>query len=462
MTGTASALREIAVDIFRRSLADCSVEQAFARTVKVRDGEGGRQLFIQGIEPIDLDRVKHIRVVAAGKASATMLGALLACLKPGLHHDLAGVLIAPECPSDLPPCFQFFPGGHPLPNEASHAGARAALDMLRGLQDEEARAGQTLCIFLISGGASAMMELPLDPAIPFADTVSFHRELVHSGATIAEINCVRKHFSVIKGGRLAMAAGGIANLSLLVSDVPPGHLDALASGPTLPDTSTVEQCRDVIERYGLRERFPESIRRFFDRHDLPETPKPGDFIARAVTLLSSNDLAEAARARAEELGFHAVIDNTCDDWDYRAAAEYLIDRLRGLRSIYPRVCLVSSGEITVKLPGAVEASPLASSGVGGRNQHFSLYAATLLDGSDASTIILSAGSDGIDGNSRAAGAVVDEETLHLPEGEARHSAQRALQHFDSSTFLEQIGATIFTGPTGNNLRDLRILLGIAR
>lgn len=447
---TTSTLRDAAQSIFLQSLADCSIDRAFAQAISVSREEGSLQLLIDGAEPIALDPLRHIRVIAMGKASAAMLSALLTCLNPCTQCDVSGILIAGEQPSGLPPDFQFFQGGHPLPNEASQAGARAALSMLHDLPREEA--AETLVLFLISGGASAMMELPLDPAISLEDTKSFHRELVHSGASIAEINCIRKHFSAVKGGRLALAADGIASLSLLISDVPPEHLDALASGPTLPDTSTVEQCREILARYDLQNKFPLSVQQFFARTDLPETPKPEAFTENAIILLNSDDLAEAARKRAEALSFHAVIDNTCDDWDYRAAAEYLVARLRSLRSIAPRVCLISSGEVTVKLPS------MAKSGIGGRNQHFSLYAATLLDSSDASTVILSAGSDGIDGNSPAAGGIVDEQTLHASE--TLHEAKRSLDTFDSHTFLERRGATIATGPTGNNLRDLRILLSV--
>lgn len=447
---TTAALREMARSIFLQSLADCSVEQAFARRIRV----SGSRLLIDDSEAIDLERVKRLRIVGVGKASAAMLGALLGHLK-GLPRDVAGVLIAGEEPADLPLGFQFFAGGHPLPNEASQAGARAALDMLRGLRDEEGTDG-TLCLFLISGGGSAMMELPLDPSITLAEMRSFYQELVHSGASIAEINCIRKHFSAVKGGRLAMAAGEVATLSLLVSDVPLDHLDALASGPTLPDTSTVDQCREILTRYELPGRFAASVRGFFERHDLPETPKPGSFEARAVTLLNSDQLAEAARARAEELGFHAVIDNTCDDWDYQAAADYLVGRLRSLRKASPRACLISAGELTVKLPSiAAKPGPI---GVGGRNQQFSLYAATLLGPSDAATVILSAGSDGIDGNSPAAGAMVDEGTLQTEARYGEAAARRSLQEFDSYSILTRLGTTIVTGATGNNLRDLRILL----
>lgn len=449
-------LRETAEIIFRQSIADCGIEQAFARAVKIKNAAPGQQLLIRGVEPINFDHVRRIRIVAMGKASSEMLHALLTRLSAAWRGDIAGVLIARERPLDLPPGFQFFRGSHPLPDEESFAGAGAALEMLRGLQQDCATADATLCLFLISGGASAMMELPLEPSITLADTIGFYRELVHSGASITEINCIRKHFSAVKGGRLAIAAGDVPSISLLVSDVPPGHLDALASGPTLPDSSTVEQCREILARYRLRERFPAAVQRFFDREDLPETPKRGSFAARTATLLSSNELAELARAQAERHGFHAVIDNTCDDWGYREAAQYLIDRLRGLRRDHPRVCLISAGEVTVELPSANSG---IAAGAGGRNQHFSLYAATLLGRSDASTVVLSAGSDGIDGNSPAAGAVIDDRTLgHEDEPEIRTAARHALKCFDSYTFLESMGCAITTGPTGNNLRDLRILL----
>jgi hydroxypyruvate reductase len=310
-------------------------------------------------------------------------------------------------------------------------------------------ANDTLCIFLVSGGASAMMELPLDPSISLADTVAFHRVLVHCGASIVEINCVRKHFSAVKGGRLALAARNAQKVSLFVSDVPPAHLDALASGPTIADPTTVAECREIIARYKLLERFPASVRRFFESPNLPETPKPAELFSRSWKLLDSDELARRAQNHAARLGFHTVTDNTCDDWNYELAAHYLLDRLRQLRREHPRVCLVSTGEVAVQVPSSVGANAR-----GGRNQHFALYSASQLSAEDEPLAVLSAGSDGIDGNSTAAGAVIDEHTL---AGDHK-AAQRALTAFDSSTLLSALGATIVTGPTGHNLRDLRILL----
>jgi glycerate 2-kinase len=401
---------------------------------------------------IDLGVIRRIRIVAVGKAASTMLNSLLPFFNGLPNCDISGVLITSHRPSNLPAGFQFFAGGHPTPNQASISGAKAALELVRSLCTSAPETNDALCLFLVSGGASAMMELPLDPAISLEDTVNFHQELVHSGASIAEINCVRKHFSAIKGGRLAMEAGGLSSYSILVSDVPAGCLDALGSGPTLPDTTTVEECWEVLVRYGLMRKFPASVQQFFASAGLRETPKPTQLQARALTLLSADDTAAIAKQRAEELDFYAVVDNTCDDWEYSAAAEYLLDRLRKLRREHSRVCLISSGEVTVELPeGNVE-----TRGVGGRNQHFALYAATLLKPFDASTAILSTGTDGIDGNSVASGAIVDENSLCGDEHLTR--AHSALRRFDSGTFLQEAGLSIVTGPTGNNLRDLRILL----
>jgi len=447
MTGVAG-LKEIARTMFEKALAECSIERAFERKLHVVDDAAGARLLVEGGEAIALDRLRRVRVVSAGKAAAAMLSALLTRLRFPNSCELQGVLIAAERPANLPATIQYFCGGHPLPNEASFAGARAALAMLHELGD--ASPEDTLCIFLLSGGASAMMELPLDEAISLDETVAFHRALVHSGASIVEMNCVRKHFSAVKGGRLALAAGKAQTLSLLVSDVPPAHLDALGSGPTIGDSSTVAECREILARYGLMERFPASVRRFFASVELPETPKPGELNARCCELVDSDDMAEAARGNAERLGFHAVIDNACDDWSYDAAANHLLKRLRELRREHSRVCLISTGEVTVRVNEA------SASTRGGRNQHFALYMATRLRAEDGPVTVLSAGSDGIDGNSDAAGAIVDEYTIDCDA--TRESALRALAAFDSSTWLSARGATVVTGPTGHNLRDLRILL----
>jgi hydroxypyruvate reductase len=438
-------LRAVAESIFRKALKTCSVEHAFQTKISARSSE---VLALAGDGEIDLTGVRRVLIVAMGKGAATMLRGLLAHSTVTEGREIAGVLIAPQQPEELREEIRYFAGGHPSPNAASMEAALAVLDLLHAAAQDEL-AEQTFCFFLISGGASAMMELPLDPTITLEEMIGFHRALVHSGASIAEINCVRKHFSAVKGGRLALAAGDLPSITFAVSDVPAGQLDVLASGPTLPDSSTIEDCQSVLERYGLLAQFPERVREFFTSAKLVESPKAGDFTAWVYPMLSSDDLAAAAQAEAERMGFTTVIDNSCDDWDYRDAADYLLQRVRGEQQKHDSVCVISAGEVTVRLAEKRG----KTSGAGGRNQHFALYGALALTESETITI-LSAGSDGIDGNSPAAGAVVEHATVQGSED----AAANALAEFDSFPYLERAGAAITTGPTGNNLRDLRLLL----
>lgn len=439
------ALREVARSIFDEALAACSVEAAMRKKIEAHAGG----FTVRGAaeeEPVEINltSVRKVVLIAAGKAAATMLRSLLEVISLPEGCELRGILIAPKRPAELHMGIEYFDGGHPLPTSESFEGARAALELVR----EASAQMQAFCFFLISGGASAMMELPLEPGITLEETIAFHRALVHSGVPIDEMNCVRKHFSAVKGGRLGEAAGAMPSVTLAVSDVPAGRLDVLASGPTLPDPSTVAECREILARYGLMQQFPARVRAFF-AGDFAETPKTGDFTARAVTLLSDRDLAEAAQRAAERLGFFAVVDDATDNWECSKAAEFLLKRLDNLREQHGRVCLIAAGEITVQVPAS-------AAGMGGRNQHFALQAATLLANEDRATAVLSAGSDGVDGNSAFAGAVVGEKTLRSP-GDLK-AALDALRRFDAGTFLGGIGATIETGPTGQNLRDLRLLL----
>lgn len=458
---TEASLRETARTIFLNALADCNIEDSFRDKVKgAADGTNASRL-VFGEHLVDFSRLRYLRVIAVGKAAVPMLNALLARLPTLPGCEVSGVLITPSAPS-VPAGFEHFAGGHPFPNAASFAGARSALALLECFP-ADASEENALVIFLISGGASAMMELPLDLRISLDDTIVFHHALVHSGASITEINCVRKHFSAVKGGRLRLAVRHAACLTILLSDVPAGKLDTIASGPTLPDSSSVEECREVLSRFRLLDEFPLSIQTFFNSDAMPETVKPGHLDSRVWTILSADDVAQAAQAAAERLGFRCEIDNTCDDWDYRDAAEYLLRRIRRLKETHGRVCLLSAGEIAVRTflrQMQAAAQPL---GNGGRNQHFALYAATLLEDSDAPLAILSAGTDGIDGHSDAAGAVISTETLKNGKSASNGAclqelALSALEDFSSSTLLEALDARIVTGATGNNLRDLRILI----
>ncbi len=330
------------------------------------------------------------------------------------------------------------------PTRTRCAAGAAILELLHGLPE------RALVLFLISGGASAVAELPISPDLTLSDVVETYRVLVHSGAPIAEINAIRKHLSAIKGGRMALAAAPTTQLSLLVSDVPDHAIDALASGPTMPDSSTIADCHAIVSRYGMLPRFPQRVREVFEHGQLKETPKADDpAFAQSgyVTLLSNQTAVQAASAHAKVCGFAVEIDNSCDDWDYAQAADYLLRRLRKLRQSASPICLISGGEVTVKVG--------ENSGVGGRNQQFALYCAEKIAG-EAITV-LGAGTDGVDGNSPAAGALVDGTTVSRARQRGLDTAT-ALARFDAFPLLESIGDAIVIGPTGNNVRDLRILL----
>src|ERR1700722_3493877 len=368
-----------------------------------------------------LDQYDKIYAIAVGKAALPMLETLASRLS---HPLTGGVCCGPVLPSNRLGGIEYFTGGHPLPNQDSFRSARAALTLLHGAGPRD------FIFFLISGGGSAMFELPLDEKISLEETRVLYQALVGSGATIAEINTVRKHFSAVKGGRLAASAPQPAKLSLLVSDVAPRFLDALASGPTLPDSSTVAQCREILDRYRLHERLTPGLRAFFANPNLPETPRLST--GPVEILLSSDDLLHAAQAQAQTLGYEVVIDNTCDDWDYLDATRYLLDRFEQLRQQHKKLCLLSGGEVTVRLGH--------QHGAGGRNQQFALACAVELaePSQSAPMVVLSAGSDGIDGNSPAAGAVADATTV--VRGQALTiDAESALARFDAYPLFTALG-----------------------
>jgi glycerate 2-kinase len=427
-------MRETACAIFSDALVNASIRKAFERHVNCHRGvlRVREDLF-------DLHSCSRVLVMSLGKAAHTMAEALA----EQVGSSLEGIVVSSVEPSSQLRGFRYFRGGHPTPNEESIRGAAAMLKML------EAQPASALVIFLISGGGSSMLEKPIDDEITLPDLTATYQALVHSGAPIAEINAVRKHLSALKGGRLAQAAFPAQQVSILVSDVPDNAPDALASGPTMPDSSSVDDCYKLAQKYDLLNQFPASARELFVRHALEETPKSDDPIfhrARWWTVLSNQTAIEAATLAAERAGFIVHVDNSCDDWDYERAADHLLTRVRELRKQFSSACLISGGEVTVKV---------GKPGVGGRNQQFALACAGKIAGENIT--VLSAGTDGIDGNSPAAGAVVDGTTI----GRARErglDAQEALQEFDAYPFFKALGDTIQTGPTGNNLRDLRILL----
>jgi glycerate 2-kinase len=427
-------MRVNARHLFEQALAESSIDRAFQKHVTCERG------VLRVCEDLyDLHTYHRVFVVSLGKAAHTMVNALE--MQGGERFE--GIVASSVEPASQIRGFRYFHGGHPTPNQES---IRAAEAMLKSLDSQGA---SSLVIFLLSGGGSSIAEKPIDAEISLEDLIATYQALVRSGASIAEINAIRKHLSAIKGGRLASAAHTAQQVSILVSDVPDNTPDALASGPTMPDSTSVEDCDRIAAKHGLLPQFPPSVRELFQRHALEETPKSDDPVfhrSRWWTVLSNATLITAAKAEAERQGFKVEVDNSCDDWDYVRAADYLLGRVRELRRHSERVCLISGGEVTVKV---------TEGGVGGRNQQFALACAQEIAGDKIT--VLSAGTDGIDGNSSAAGAIVDGTTIDRAQVRGLDAATH-LASFNAYPFFEALGDAIITGPTGNNLRDLRILL----
>jgi glycerate 2-kinase len=436
-------LLETAKDLFLETLRHLNIAEAMQARVQCHD-----ETLRIGELVYDLRKFHRVVVISIGKAASPMTDLLLPLLRPALRRDqtIEGIVVGSTKPLKEDPRVRFFVGSHPYPDHPSFCAAEAVLDLLESCDN------CCLVFFLISGGASAMMEQPLNRSITIDDTIDFYRALVLSGLPITQMNALRKHFSQVKGGRLAVAARGATQCTLLISDVPENALHIVGSGPSLPDPSTTKDCRQIISANLDVLNLSGNLLAFFNNIELEETPKADHPAFRNcgwISLLSSNDLCRIAGESAVRLGFHVVVDNNCDDWEYRDAAIYLLNRLSELRQQYPRVCLLSAGEISVKISG--------KHGSGGRNQQFVLECARLIAEKNLRATVLSGGSDGVDGNSPATGAVCDETTA------IRASAQGldislGLERFDSFSIFNALGDAIITGPTGNNVRDLRILL----
>src|ERR1700686_616060 len=431
-------LKQIARRIFHETLAAIDIPLTMQRKL-VREGS----LLHCGPASIDLSQFKKIRVVTIGKAAHAMLDGLKAILARDV--SFTGIASAPVTSANPHSDIQYFVGGHPIPNEDSWNSAKAILEMLAACDNE------TLVFFLLSGGGSALVELPLDPMLTLADMQQIHRVLIGCGAPIEAINTVRKHISAVKGGRLATAASSATTITLAVSDVPAGKEWALASGPTLPDPTTWSDMEKILDEYALRDKFPDAFHRWVTRDAIPETPKPGEPAfknAHFLMLLGLDNLFHPAHGTAEGSGCISCCDNATDDWPVERAAEYLLAQLTELHSNNPtrRVAVIADGEVS---------SPIRGNGIGGRNAAFVLSCVEKIAGKHIA--VLSAGTDGIDGNSPAAGAVADGETLARADAVGL-DLREAFQRSDAHTFFERLDDAVITGPTGNNLRDLRVLI----
>ncbi|HEV2489143.1 MAG TPA: DUF4147 domain-containing protein [Candidatus Acidoferrales bacterium] len=424
--------------IFLDTLAGIDIPAALGRKLR-RQGS-----FIRaGDAQINLRDFRSIVAIAIGKAAFALAEGVSTVLAPEFHAR--GIFVVPAAPQRKLEGWETFVAGHPVPNEESFRAGRTILELLHHC------GGETLIFFLLSGGGSSLVELPLDEGASLADFVQLHHALVTCGAPIEEINAIRKHVSATKGGRLAAAAPDAMKLTFGVTDVPEGQESALASGPTLPDPTTIGDAERIAKQYRLIEKLPASLRSKFEKHSLRETPKEGDAAFRRAhfeLLLGRRDLFHHAHVAAEAAGFYPVCDNATDGWPVVKAAEHLVAQLQALaRSRHDTpVALIADGEVS---------SPVIGGGKGGRNSAFALACVERIALRDIT--VLSAGTDGIDGNSPAAGAVADGTTLERARA-ASMEPRDFFKRSDAFTFFERLGDAIVTGPTGNNLRDLRILL----
>jgi hydroxypyruvate reductase len=434
-------LKQLARRIFQETISAIDIPEAMQRKLR----RAGTVLCVNNAK-VDLRAFTRVRVMGIGKAAHAMVEGLASLLGP--EYPLKGIVAAPTPPSLAVAGMKYFVGGHPTPDDQSWKAAESILALLNECDEK------TVVFFLLSGGGSALVELPLDGRLTLEDVRQLHRALVTCGAPIEAMNTVRKHASAVKGGRLAVAAGRAAKITLAVSDVPVGKESALASGPTLPDPTTVADVRCVIEEFALRDKLPEALLRWMDEGQMPETPKEGDrAFANAYfsLLLGLDDLFHPTHHATEAKGFVACCDNTTDDWPVEKAAEYLLAQLEDVRRANPgqRVAVIADGEVS---------SPVRGKGIGGRNAAFVLACVKKIAGKKIA--VLSAGTDGVDGNSPAAGAVADGETLDRGRTIGLN-VRYMFRESDSYSYFARLGDTIVTGPTGNNLRDLRILLADA-
>lgn len=431
-------LRQNALSIFRAGLAAADPAQAVARHLTLK----GETLTIAGAK-YRLDRYQRIFVVGAGKASAVMAAAIERLLSRRITGGLVNVKyghVAKLRRIELNEC------GHPIPDERGVEGTRRIAAIAR-----EATADD-LVLCVVSGGGSALTPLPAE-GITLEDKQETTRQLLACGATIHEINAIRKHLSAFKGGQLAAIAQPATVISLLLSDVIGDDLSVIASGPTAPDLSTFHDALDVLDRYLIRGRVPPHVRERLEagaRGEIEETPKKTPNAVNVV--IGSNRLAvDAAEQKARALGYRTLVLSTTIEGETvdvaRMHAAIARETLASGRPIRPPACILSGGETTVTIRG---------NGLGGRNQEFALAAALDIAG-QGRIAVLSAGTDGTDGPTDAAGALADSSTVERARSRSMEP-KRFLAENDSYHFFENLGDLIKTGPTGTNVMDLRLVL----
>jgi hydroxypyruvate reductase len=435
-------LRAHARAIFAAGLKAADPLDAIRKHVHV----DGSQLRVAG-RLYELSKFHHIYVTGCGKAAARMALAL----EELLDARITGGIVVVKYDHGLPlRRIDVIEAGHPVPDQAGLRGARQVMDLMAAAGEKD------LVFFLVSGGGSALLPSPAD-GLTLEDKQRTTEALLKCGATIGEVNAVRKHLSKVKGGRLAQLAAPATLITLALSDVVGDSLEDIASGPTVAGRSTYADCLQIIRRYDLREQVPKSVIEFLERGargEIDETPKSlsGAFQNIQNIIVGSNRMAlEAAKRKAEALGYPTMILSSAVEGESRAVAVTHAALLKEIRRTHMPIgrpaCVLSGGETTVTVRGA---------GLGGRNQEFALAAAIAIEGISGA-VILSAGTDGTDGPTDAAGAIVDGSTI--PRGRAKGlDAEEFLNRSDSYHYLQAISDLLQTGPTFTNVMDLQVML----
>lgn len=422
------SLRRDLDEIVRAGIAAAEPERLVVRALE--DGAG-----VAGFQ--------GVRVLCAGKAAAAMATGAARMLGSRIF---SGLVVGPEA-VDVAPPFEMIAGGHPLPTGDSERAGRRALALAASVQPGE----RLLC--LLSGGASALMAVPAD-GISLEDKKATTSRLLQAGADITALNTVRKHLSAIKGGGLARRSA-TGCLTLAISDVVGDDLAVIGSGPGVPDGSLFRDVIDALERFGGLDAYPVAVvdrLRAGERGERPETLKPSDdraALATARVIGSRLNAMDGACDAAQRLGYQVVrIEQPVVGDAAQAARAHMQDVAGRIATIQGPVCVVSSGETTVRVTG---------SGRGGRNQEFALAAADALTGLAPDAMLASVGTDGIDGPTRAAGAIVTAGTLDRAR-ELGLDPAVFLRNNDSHSFFEALGDLIVTGRTGTNVGDLQVFL----
>ncbi len=425
--------------------------------------EDAKEIFLEGVRAVDPykavyreieklkishERYNRIYIVGAGKATAPMAKAVEDVFNGNIKDGIINVKYGFSQPLRYT---QIIEAGHPLPDENGLKGAKKIKQLLKGVGEKD------LVFSLISGGGSALLPIPADN-ITLQEKQTLTQLLLECGASIDEINVIRKHISLSKGGQLAKAAFPAEVINLMLSDVVGDRIDIIASGPFVPDPSTFSDAWNVLEKYDLVENAPETILTYLKagiEGKIPETPKPGDKIFKNVLnrIVASNIIAlKACEKKAKELGYKTLILSSMIEGETKEIAKVhsaiAKEIIRTGIPIQPPACIISGGETTVTIKG---------NGVGGRNQEFCLAAAIEIAEIKGNVVILSGGTDGNDGPTDAAGAIVDPYTVKKG-WEKGMDPVRYLENNDSYTYLKNTDSLLITGPTRTNVMDIHIIL----